>query len=79
MALLPGVPSAREAGRVDAMVTFEWQALKAEALGTIRSDREAREFRRLLDRLLRDFELSVGAPRLSTDEILAALRGEARQ
>jgi hypothetical protein len=60
LARIPGgQPSDRQVGQVDAMVRLEWQAHKAEALGTLQADREAREFRRLLDRFNSDYEKSL--------------------
>lgn len=65
----------RQLAQIDAMVRLEWQALRAEAIGTLQADREAREFRRLLDRLLSDFEKSLAVPprEPSVDQILAAI------
>jgi hypothetical protein len=76
LARLPGQPSERDAARIDAMVRLEWQALKAEAEGTLQADREAREHRRLLDRLVSDFERSLAsspAAKPTAREILAAI------
>ena len=44
------------------MVRLEWSAYKAEAEGTLRGDREGREHRRLLDRIMADFEASLPKP-----------------
>jgi hypothetical protein len=43
------------------MIRIEWSALKAEAEGTLQADRESREHRRLLDRLLADHQRSLAA------------------
>ena len=56
---LGGLPSDVQAARIDTLVRLEWSALRAEAEGTLRADREAREHRRLLDKLLGDFERSL--------------------
>jgi hypothetical protein len=55
-------PTNEQAARIDALVRLEWSALKAEAENTLQGDREAREHRRLLDRMLADFERSLVAP-----------------
>lgn len=62
LARLAGSPTERQVAQIDAMTRLEWQALSAEAIGSLQADREAREFRRLLDRLLSDFERSVAVP-----------------
>jgi hypothetical protein len=65
LAELPcGPPTNQQAARIESLIRCEWFALKAEAEGTLQGDREAREHRRLLDRLLVDFErgLAPSAP-----------------
>ena len=59
---LGGLPSDAQAARIDTLVRLEWSALRAEAAGTLQGDREAREHRRLLDRLLGDLERSLAKP-----------------
>jgi hypothetical protein len=54
-------PTDAQAARIETMVRLEWAALKAEAEGSLQGDREAREHRRLYDRLLGDHQRSVAA------------------
>jgi hypothetical protein len=56
-------PTNAQASRIETMVRLEWSALRAEHEGTLQADREAREHRRLLDRLLADHERSVASTR----------------
>jgi hypothetical protein len=62
LAQLPDPPSDREASRIEAMVRLEWSACKAEADGSLTALREAREFRRLLERLRDDWERALTKP-----------------
>jgi len=62
LAELPGPPTNEQSTRIESLIRCEWFALKAEVEGTLRGDREAREHRRLLDRLLGDFERSLAKP-----------------
>jgi hypothetical protein len=62
LALLPGPPSDVQAARIDSLVRLEWSALKAEAEGGLTGLREAREHRRLYEKLLADFEKSLAKP-----------------
>jgi hypothetical protein len=61
------------------LAVLEWAALQSEHEGTLQSLREAREHRRLLLRVLSDFERSlaaVAAPRpLSIEELAAKAEG----
>jgi hypothetical protein len=68
---------------VQSLATLEWAALSAEHTNTLQSLREAREHRRLLLRVLADFERSLeksaakgrpGPPQLTLEEHLAMLR-----
>lgn len=59
---LPAAPSAWQASTIDALIAIEWAALEAESrLGDTAAAREAREHRRLLMRLMSDFERSLTA------------------
>lgn len=62
LARLTAPATDRQLSQIDAMTRLEWQALRAEAQSTLQADREAREFRRLLDRMLADFERALAAP-----------------
>jgi hypothetical protein len=62
---IPGDPTTAQAARIESMVRLEWSALKAEVQGTLMADREAREFRRLYDRLLSDHMRSL-EPKLAS-------------
>jgi hypothetical protein len=59
---LGGLPSHSQACRIDALIRLEWLANKYEAQGTLQADREAREHRRLLERLRADWERSLAKP-----------------
>jgi hypothetical protein len=54
LAELPGPPTNQQAARIENMIREEWSALKADAEGTSESAKNAREHRRLFDRLLSD-------------------------
>ena len=72
---LPEPPTNDQATRIDSMVRLEWNALRAEAQQTVLGDREGREHRRLLDRLLGDHRRSLAPPKVrppSPAEHLAA-------
>jgi len=56
---LGGLPSHSQATRIDALIRLEWLAFKYEAQGTLQADREAREHRRLLERLRADWERAL--------------------
>lgn len=72
---IPGTATDRQIAQIEAMVRLEWQAHKAEADGSLQADREAREFRRLLDRLLADFSRTVPAPGAERVPTLAEVLG----
>jgi hypothetical protein len=75
LAQLAGKLTDRQSQRIETMVRLEWSALRAEAEGSVKADREAREHRRLLDRLLADHERSLVPPKVrppSPAEHLAA-------
>jgi len=57
--LLGSPPNNEQAARIESLVRIEWSALRAEAEGTLAADREAREHRRLLDRLLGDWKRTL--------------------
>src|SRR5215472_795537 len=65
---LPAPPSNEQATRIDSLVRLEWNALKAEAEDSIAANREGREHRRLLDRMLADFERSIASASASEGE-----------
>jgi len=54
LADLSAPPTTEQMARIDSLVRHEWPALKAEAIGTLAADRDAREHRRLFNRLLAD-------------------------
>ena len=74
---IPDEPSNWQASLIDSMIRLEWSSLVAEAEGGLVGLREAREHRRLFQRLLGDFERTLqpkpGRPaaRRSLQEILA--------
>jgi hypothetical protein len=62
-ARIEGEPTDRQTALIQTLARLEWAALKAEAEGTLVGYREAREHRRLFQRLLDDFEATLpGAP-----------------
>jgi hypothetical protein len=69
---------------IGSLVSLEWSALAAEArIGDMVAARDAREHRRLFQRLLADFERSILLPVTATnpgralDEHIAKLRSTA--
>ena len=81
LARIAGAPSEWQAATIDSLVATEWSALVAEADGSLPALRDAREHRRLFQRLLADFERSLvaapaakkGPPQLTLEEHLAML------
>jgi len=85
---IDGIPTDRQVSLIDSMIRLEWASLVAEAEGGLAGLREAREHRRLKERLTDDFEASLvpqpapsprgrsktGPPQLSLDEHIAMLR-----
>jgi hypothetical protein len=59
LARVPGRPSDAQIEMARSMAVLEWGALQAENEGTIPAMREAREHRRLLLRVIVDFERSM--------------------
>ena len=57
-----GSPTVAQREMAASMAVLEWSSLQAEREGTLQSLREAREHRRLLLRVLADFERSLAAP-----------------
>jgi hypothetical protein len=53
------VPTDEQAALAQSLAALEWAALAAEAEGGLRGFREAREHRRLFQRLFVDFERSL--------------------
>ena len=60
---ISGAPSGQQAALIMTLGSLEWSALEAESRnGDIAAAREAREHRRLFQRLLTDFERSIPPP-----------------
>jgi hypothetical protein len=55
-------PSDEQAATIQSLASLEWAALASEADGSLQGLREAREHRRLFQRLLGDFERSLAVP-----------------
>lgn len=70
-----GAPTDAQATMIQSLASLEWSALLSEADGSVQALAAAREHRRLLMRLLSDFEKSVAAPPRAptTAEILAEI------
>jgi hypothetical protein len=62
LARLPETPSNEQAALVESLVRLEWSSLAAHAEGGLAGFREAREHRRLFQRLLADFERTLAKP-----------------
>ena len=75
LARLTSSPSDAQAAVILSLARLEWAALAAEAEGGLAALREAREHRRLFQRLLADFERSLTARErpLTVDEALSAI------
>jgi hypothetical protein len=74
--LADGAPTPWQASTIASLVGLEWSALEAEArIGDMAAGREAREHRRLFQRLLADFERSL-APPAAKPPTLADLKRE---
>jgi hypothetical protein len=56
---IPGEPTDAQLAMAKSLAFFEWGALAAENEGSLRSLGESREHRRLLLRVLEDFEASL--------------------
>jgi hypothetical protein len=56
---IPGKPTDTQSALIHSLASLEWGALNAEAEGGLVGFREAREHRRLFQRLLADFERSI--------------------
>jgi hypothetical protein len=76
---LGGQPSEAQASLIDTLVQLEWSALAAENEGGLQAFRESREHRRLLARLLADFERSLGVPSQPTRAEPGAAEDTARR
>ena len=59
---VPGAPSPSQTALALSLARLEWGALKAESMDTLQGDREGREFRRLFQRLLGEFEETLPKP-----------------
>ena len=71
---LSGEPTPWQAATIGSLVAIEWAALAGEALiGDQVAAREAREHRRLFQRLLNDFERTIIAAAAPPEDPLAAL------
>ena len=80
VARIPGKPSDAQAALIQSLIRLEWSALKAEAQDTLQGDREGREHRRLLLRLLAEFEETLTKPPVpekpsGVDAVLAEMTG----
>jgi hypothetical protein len=64
LARVQGEPTDGQIAMARSMAMFEWGALAGEHEGTLASLRESREHRRLLLRVLKDFERSLTPPRV---------------
>jgi hypothetical protein len=62
LARVTGPPSTAQVTMALTLARLEWGALKAEHEDTLQGDREGREHRRLLVKLLADFEKSLVRP-----------------
>jgi hypothetical protein len=62
LARIAGELSDYQAATIESLISLEWAALQAEAEGDLQDMREAREHRRLFQRLLADFERDARAP-----------------
>jgi hypothetical protein len=59
---IDGAPSDLQGTLIESLISFEWSALQGEAQGGLIGLREAREHRRLFQKLLADFEKSLAKP-----------------
>jgi len=59
---VPAAPSPSQTALALSLARLEWGALKAESMDTLQGDREGREFRRLFQRLLGEFEETLPKP-----------------
>jgi len=73
LARVQGEPTEAQITMARSMATFEWGALAGEHEGTLASLRESREHRRLLLRVLEDFENSLQEPAGHVGKRLAGL------
>jgi hypothetical protein len=88
LARIDGVPTDTQRGMVASMAQLEWSALLCESDDSLQSMRESREHRRLLLKVLADFEQTLapqsdprprgraraGPPQISLDQHLELLR-----
>jgi hypothetical protein len=74
LARISGDPSQWQSATIASLIALEWAALEAESrIGDLTAAREAREHRRLFQRLLADFERSVRQSNLMRDPTYARL------
>jgi hypothetical protein len=66
-AQIPGEPTAQQVIRIQSIARLLWATKRAEAERTIPGDRESREHRRLLDRLLGDHQRSLASARAESE------------
>lgn len=71
LARIGGPPSDAQSATIELLISLEWAALVAENEGGLIGFREAREHRRLLLRILADFERSLTPRKASPAEHLA--------
>jgi len=84
LARISGMPTDQQRAQIESLAQLEYAALKCEAENTLVSMRESREHRRLLLRVLEDFEQSLmpargvqrRTPRLT--EIISEATGHGR-
>jgi hypothetical protein len=78
LARIAGPPTDTQRAQVASLAQLEWSALQCEAENSLQSMRESREHRRLMLKVLADFERSLEAPkrgrgpRSSLNDILQA-------
>ena len=80
LARVSGRPSTAQVAMVLTLARLEWSALVAEHANTLQGDREGREHRRLLLRLLAEFEETLTKPPVpekpsGVDAVLAEMTG----
>jgi len=80
LARVSGRPSTAQVAMVLTLARLEWSALVAEHENTLQGDREGREHRRLLLRLLAEFEETLTKPPVpekpsGVDAVLAEMTG----
>jgi len=62
LARLAGPPTDQQAALIQSMISTEWTAVRNESVGNVNTDRLALDARRLLAKLLAEFERTLRAP-----------------